>query len=51
MPTITKKRVEGAPEHRHQNLARLGLTPDRWDYLGSAICLCGVAVIMFAPRA
>ncbi|HSH46101.1 MAG TPA: ferrous iron transport protein B [Longimicrobiales bacterium] len=21
------------PEHRHQNLVRLGLSPDRWDYL------------------
>jgi small multidrug resistance family-3 protein len=28
-----------------------GFRPDRWDYLGSAICLVGVAVIMFAPRA
>jgi small multidrug resistance family-3 protein len=28
-----------------------GFEPDRWDYLGSAICLLGVAVIMFAPRA
>jgi small multidrug resistance family-3 protein len=27
-----------------------GYQPDRWDYLGSAICLIGVAVIMFAPR-
>jgi len=27
-----------------------GFQPDRWDYLGSAICLIGVAVIMFAPR-
>ncbi|MBS4727572.1 YnfA family protein [Mycobacterium sp. SM1] len=24
--------------------------PDRWDYLGAAICLLGVAVIMYAPR-
>ena len=24
--------------------------PDRWDYLGAAICLIGVAVIMYAPR-
>ncbi|WP_411970271.1 YnfA family protein [Saccharothrix longispora] len=24
--------------------------PDRWDYLGAAICLVGVAVIMYAPR-
>jgi small multidrug resistance family-3 protein len=27
-----------------------GFRPDRWDILGSAICLLGVAVIMFAPR-
>ena len=27
-----------------------GFKPDRWDYLGSAICLVGVSVIMFAPR-
>ncbi|MDQ2791129.1 MAG: YnfA family protein [Actinomycetota bacterium] len=24
--------------------------PDRWDYLGAATCLLGVAVIMYAPR-
>jgi small multidrug resistance family-3 protein len=24
--------------------------PDRWDYIGAAICLIGVAVIMYAPR-
>ncbi|MEU2252219.1 YnfA family protein [Nocardia xishanensis] len=24
--------------------------PDRWDYLGAAVCLIGVAVIMYAPR-
>jgi small multidrug resistance family-3 protein len=24
--------------------------PDRWDIIGAAICLLGVAVIMFAPR-
>jgi small multidrug resistance family-3 protein len=24
--------------------------PDRFDYLGAAICLVGVAVIMYAPR-
>src|SRR5262245_47135090 len=24
--------------------------PDRWDYTGAAICLIGVAVIMYAPR-
>jgi small multidrug resistance family-3 protein len=28
-----------------------GFEPDRYDYLGAAICLVGVAVIMFAPRA
>lgn len=27
-----------------------GFEPDRFDYLGAAICLVGVAVIMFAPR-
>jgi small multidrug resistance family-3 protein len=27
-----------------------GFRPDRWDVLGAAICLVGVAVIMFAPR-
>lgn len=25
--------------------------PDRWDLAGAAICLLGVAVIMYAPRA
>lgn len=24
--------------------------PDRWDYIGAATCLIGVAVIMYAPR-
>ncbi|MFI6787419.1 YnfA family protein [Nonomuraea sp. NPDC050383] len=24
--------------------------PDRWDVIGSAICLIGVLVIMYAPR-
>jgi small multidrug resistance family-3 protein len=24
--------------------------PDRWDLIGAAICLLGVAVIMYAPR-
>ncbi|WP_273545220.1 YnfA family protein [Arthrobacter sunyaminii] len=28
-----------------------GFRPDRWDVIGSIICLAGVAVIMFAPRA
>ncbi|TZG26093.1 YnfA family protein [Sphingomonas montanisoli] len=25
--------------------------PDRWDYLGAAICIVGSAVILLAPRA
>ena len=28
-----------------------GFRPDRWDILGALICLTGVAVIMYAPRA
>ena len=27
-----------------------GLRPDRWDMTGAALCLAGMAVIMFAPR-
>ncbi len=27
-----------------------GVRPDRWDILGSAICLLGGAVILFGPR-
>jgi small multidrug resistance family-3 protein len=27
-----------------------GFRPDRFDYLGAALCLIGVGVIMFAPR-
>ena len=27
-----------------------GFKPDRWDITGAAICLLGVAVIMYAPR-
>ncbi|MFE9748580.1 YnfA family protein [Saccharothrix saharensis] len=27
-----------------------GFRPDRWDYVGAAICLIGVAVIMYGPR-
>ncbi len=27
-----------------------GFRPDRWDLIGAAICLAGVAVIMYAPR-
>jgi small multidrug resistance family-3 protein len=28
-----------------------GFRPDRFDYLGAAVCLLGVLVIMYAPRA
>ena len=28
-----------------------GFRPDRFDLLGAALCLVGVAVIMYAPRA
>lgn len=27
-----------------------GFRPDRWDTIGAAICLLGVAVIMYVPR-
>jgi small multidrug resistance family-3 protein len=27
-----------------------GFRPDRWDIIGAAVCLAGVAVIMYAPR-
>jgi len=27
-----------------------GFRPDRWDIIGSLVCLAGVAVIMYAPR-
>jgi small multidrug resistance family-3 protein len=27
-----------------------GFRPDRYDLAGAAICLAGVAVIMFSPR-
>jgi small multidrug resistance family-3 protein len=27
-----------------------GFRPDRWDVTGAVLCLCGVAVIMYAPR-
>jgi small multidrug resistance family-3 protein len=27
-----------------------GFRPDRWDTIGAAICLIGVAVIVYAPR-
>ena len=32
-------------------LAFEGFRPDRWDLIGAAICLIGMAVIMYAPRA
>lgn len=28
-----------------------GFKPDRWDIWGATICLVGVAIIMYAPRA
>lgn len=28
-----------------------GFKPDRWDLIGASLCLVGVAVIMYAPRA
>lgn len=28
-----------------------GVTPTRWDLVGSAICIAGALVIYFAPRA
>ncbi|WP_102144596.1 YnfA family protein [Mycobacterium hubeiense] len=28
-----------------------GFRPDRWDVIGSVICVVGVAIIMYAPRA
>lgn len=28
-----------------------GARPDRWDVLGSLVCLAGAAVILWAPRA
>ena len=28
-----------------------GFKPDRYDVIGAAVCLVGVAVIMYAPRA
>lgn len=27
-----------------------GIRPDRWDMLGSAVCLVGAAIILFGPR-
>ena len=28
-----------------------GIRPTQWDLLGAAVCLCGMAIIAFAPRA
>ena len=28
-----------------------GFRPDRWDVTGALVCLVGVAIIMYAPRA
>jgi small multidrug resistance family-3 protein len=28
-----------------------GIRPDRWDAIGTAVCLIGAAIILFAPRA
>jgi small multidrug resistance family-3 protein len=27
-----------------------GRTPDRWDWLGAAVCLAGSAIILWIPR-
>ena len=27
-----------------------GQRPDRWDFIGAAICLAGAAIILFGPR-
>ena len=27
-----------------------GARPDRWDLIGGAVCLIGMAIILFAPR-
>jgi small multidrug resistance family-3 protein len=27
-----------------------GVAPDRWDLLGAAVCIAGMAIIAFAPR-
>lgn len=39
-----------SPDRSRGGIVADGFRPDRWDYLGAAICLVGVAVIMFAPR-
>lgn len=31
-------------------MALEGFRPDRWDLLGGAVCLVGMAMIMYAPR-
>lgn len=31
-------------------MAMEGFRPDRWDLVGGAVCLLGMAVIMYAPR-
>ena len=28
-----------------------GVRPDRWDVIGGAVCLIGMAIILFGPRA
>jgi small multidrug resistance family-3 protein len=28
-----------------------GFRPDRWDLIGAGLCLAGVAIIMYSPRA
>ncbi|WP_425537698.1 YnfA family protein [Pseudaminobacter soli (ex Li et al. 2025)] len=28
-----------------------GVRPDRWDFLGAAVCIAGACIILFAPRA
>ena len=35
---------------RAWGMALDGFRPDRWDLAGAALCLVGVAVIMYAPR-
>jgi small multidrug resistance family-3 protein len=32
-------------------MAMDGFRPDRWDVIGAAICLLGVGLIMYGPRA
>ena len=42
---------QGVREHRGIAWVVLdGFRPDRYDLMGAAICLVGVAVIMYAPR-